>query len=222
MLALLCSVLAVVALQQLIAALYAQQAQLFLDDWKESRSQGASFVPDTRAWHVADYAASRAVLWPLLPHADDLQRWGQILAWGEGDDQSVQYARWETALTQYRAAMDVRPQWALGWFGLGNMKLRLGQFDSELLHALQQTERYAGTRLYLLQPLAETGLRYWAELDLATRQAIIRAIQRTVDVSPAAARRLEARAVAVGQRHIFCAVIAPAVQQARALCVPQD
>jgi hypothetical protein len=208
----------VIAGQNLMAALYANQAQAFLDDWKSSAKQDHTFVPSSRAWRVANFAAHESVAWGVLARGDDLERQGRIQVWGKTDDWPTRRDRLHAALDSYRQSIGARPLWPWAWLRLANTKYRLGERDAEFHNALQQTEFLAGTRMSVLPALSEIGLRAWDELDTPTRQAIVRAVQKTVEDSTAQARRLERRAKDIGEHRLFCALIPLNLQQQRKLC----
>jgi hypothetical protein len=211
-------IIALSASASLLSALYARQADAFLDDWKQSQKQDQAFNPDPRAWRVAEYAARNAVETAWVSQGADLDRLGRVLVWGWTEAWPERKARLERAIETYRAALVARPQWALGGLRLANTKYRLRQTDEEFLAALQHAEFYAGTRMYVLPAIAELGLRAWDQLDVPTRYAVVRAIQRTVDNSTTSARALEARAKTLNQHRIFCAVISSEAQHRAKIC----
>lgn len=219
LIALLAVVLLVIGARMTLAGSASYQAEAFLDDWQAKGQE-----PSERAWQVAHAAAQRAIsLYPT--HAgDDHQRLGHIYQWQHfrqpfGAPQAN--ASRHDALTAFREATALRPNWPFGWVDLAYAKLYLLEFDSEFHQALENARQLGPWRIGVNSRLAEIGFIAWPQLDAAQRNSILESARRTVSHSRGDSQKVFAIAANTGMTDVLCAALDDESRLAHKTCDQQ-
>lgn len=156
------------ALRMLLAALFTDQAQAFLDDWGRQETP-----PNDAAILVAEHAAQAAVsLYPTSSGAY-LDRLGRVYS----------FAKDPRALDTYREAIAARPLWPHSHGRLAAEKLRQGERDQELIDAMHRAFELGPWRPLVNRRLTEVGWIAWADLDPETRRLVLENARRYSSVS---------------------------------------
>ncbi|GAA0789210.1 hypothetical protein [Marinobacterium sediminicola] len=209
-------VLLVVAFRVLVADVAAVQAQMFIDDWIEKRK-----APQSRAWHVADAAAERAIRWYPSENGLYLTRRAQIMEWQQLNAprgaQEARSAR-EAAISLYRQAIETRPLWPYTHNELAYAKLRNLQFDAEFHQALADSARLGPGRMPAHAMRVEIGLIAWPQMDATERQGIWQSLETVLEYEPRRAQSLRRLAQRAQLDVELCRQLDPELLQRRRWC----
>jgi len=200
----------------LLASVWDNQVNSFLEDWQQHREEPA---PD--AWQVAYDAVNKAISISPIENASYYNHLGRVWEWRQFSKPLGHPAAIESrqhALVAYRQAIQLRPQWPYSWLSLAATKLRLLQLDEEFMRALQMSAKLAPWRITSNKQIAEIGLMTWADLDKTTKQTVTTAIQRTVNYSGGTAKWLQTRANESDQRVLFCGLLTLESKVKRKVC----
>lgn len=201
-------IIAWLALRMLLAGLFSQQAQHFLDDWATARAE----EPSAAAFAVAEHAALTAVgLYPSASGAD-LDRLGRVYQWqyhrhpATSADPEVIASR-RAAVEAYRAAVAARPLWPYTWVRLAQAKLSLGEADAEFRDALRRASELGPWRPGVNRGISQIGFQAWRALDAQTRRLVLESAGRSAALGAAEAREVLRLADSVGQGAAVCAAL---------------
>lgn len=189
-----------------LAALNANQANHFLNDWAVTGQQ-----PSPKAFAVAEAAAIRAIrLYPGQP-GEHWDRLGRIYDWRHwqapisrnalttirpsaseilekplgatgSTDPSATRMR---AITAYEKSVQQRPLWPYGIARLASARLRAGGIDQELAELLKEAHQLGPWRPVINRRITEIGLKGWGGLDQEARDIVLENARRTVSLSRA-------------------------------------
>lgn len=93
------------------------------------------------------------------------------LGWHDNHEKALDYAR---------RALLIRPTWPYLWDELILNKVILNQFDNELTGAIERAVTLGPWEKSVQYDVAFTGLDYWDDLEIAARQWIMLAMNRTL------------------------------------------
>ncbi|SDR82528.1 hypothetical protein [Pseudomonas oryzae] len=200
----------------LLAGIASYQAQAFLDDWTNKRSE-----PTAKAWQIAHDAAQRAVRLYPGNNGEYLERLGRVWQWQQfrapfGAAQAQASRR--AALEAFRASTQARPEWPYAWAALAYAKLHLLELDNEFAHALQQANNLGPNRIEINRTLAEIGLLAWPSLDAGQRSATLAAADRVVQYSGNEARYLSEVAAHAGMSEALCEHLDERIRKKQGIC----
>jgi len=136
-------------------------------------------------WTIAYDSVSKAVSQdPLNPELltlmANVQEWKIYL--DKDDEENNHYL--SLALKNYRKAAELRPAWPYSWSQISLVKYRMGEIDQELQQAIENATKTGPWEPGVQQIIAEVGLSVWEELDFATKEIIVRNIDRGVTMQP--------------------------------------
>lgn len=196
----------VAGLLLLLAALNANQANHFLNDWAVTGQQ-----PSPKAFAVAEAAAIRAIRlypgqsgehWDRLGRIYDWRHWqapisrnalatvrpstAQILEKPLGVTGSTEPGTTRArAIAAYEKAVQQRPLWPYGIARLASARLRAGGIDQELAELLKEAHQLGPWRPVINRRITEIGLKGWGGLDQEARDIVLENARRTVSLSRA-------------------------------------
>ncbi len=87
----------------------------------------------------------------------------------------------QLALSDYREATGLRPDWPYSWANLALMKSALHQFDAEYIQALHQATQLGPWENAVNLTVTEAGMTGWSNLDSQTRKLVINNIERGIN-----------------------------------------
>jgi len=90
----------------------------------------------------------------------------------------------ESAATNFRQALTVRPLWPYSWVNLLSAKDKLGQVDMEFNKALNRSAELGPWEPRVQLQVVESGLRYWSKLGRAERAVVQQKVLDAFKVQP--------------------------------------
>jgi hypothetical protein len=161
-----------------LSALFDSQTNRFLRAWNADKS---NFSP--RAWRVALGSAGNAVAIFPGQSAGLYAKLGLVLEWGEHElpigSPEARDLRLR-ALAAYRVAADLVPTWPYYWLDLVSVKVRLGDYDDEMLHALTRAFEGGPWRSGVLGRLTLLGMASWWQMPNSGRELTLEAARRVL------------------------------------------
>ena len=178
----------------LVSAFKSYQASRFLTSWEQQRQ-----IPSEQAWQVGLAAAEQAKAWYPGANGQLEEQLGYFWQWraqqlSTQHQQVAQLAAQQQAISQFRQATQLRPQWPFAWVGLAYAKLVANELDSEFSHALSLAQVYGPERNPINARVAEIGLIAWDHLTAADQGLVLRSMHKTHAYGPSSRKRLFALA----------------------------
>ena len=190
-----------------IAGLHNFQANAYLELWNQQLLKNNAYQPTDSDYEMVLHASQRSI--ELTPYNADYQiLTANLHMWQLLNNKTLSPTQqkslkkdilnyYRTALTQrpslaqrdtlkkeilayYRSALKQRPSWPYTYADFATTKVRFGEIDAEMQHALQTANKWGAREVEILHITLELGLPLWSQLNTETHLAIAAAIERSL------------------------------------------
>ena len=179
-----------------LADLYAKQARSKIERWYND-----SASPEFQEWSAVLESIALAHQWdPRNPDfAEDL---GRVYSWGTASKHNPgTIAFQQQALAYFRLVTRQTPTSPYAWSKVGLAKLRVGQIDSELFHAMKMAAMLGPWEPQVQAELVDVGLGTWTVLPDEIRNLVRETIERGMKYQASRMLRIAQRH---GQVRVLC------------------
>lgn len=185
----------------LLSAIYSNQADAFLEDWKNKGT-----VPSEQAWNITHTAVQRANRFYPIANGDLLDQQGRVYEW-------YAFSQWakpelipgyqQQAINAYRQSIAARPTWPFTWRNLALAKLRANQLDEELFEASKQALHFGPYEKSVLLDIAGISFQEFRR-DARFKTLATTSVMRLSDWGPKEKRLIWSQAKQQGAFITLC------------------
>jgi tetratricopeptide (TPR) repeat protein len=166
-----------------IAGLNSFQANAYLELWNQQLFKNNAYHSTNSDYETALHASQRAI--ELTPYNADYQILAaNIQMWQFLNNKTLSPTQRDSLkqeiLNYYRSALKQRPSWPYTYADFAATKVRFGEVDAEMQHALQTANKWGAREVEILHITLEIGLPLWNQLNTETRLVTANAVEQSL------------------------------------------